>query len=67
MLVIRDIAACIIHNDDRIFSSYEMDVLKELLQGKDRKSIAKSLGKSEKSVDNCLGRVRRKVLGYIGA
>ena len=67
MLVIRDIAACIIHNDDRIFSNYEMDVLKEILQGKDRKEISQSLGKSEKSVDNCLGRVRRKVLQYIGA
>lgn len=66
MLVIRDIAACIIHNDDRIFSQYEMDVLKELIQGKDRKEIAVSLDKSEKSIDNCLGRVRRKVVEYIG-
>ena len=67
MLVIKDIAACIIHNNDRIFSPYEMDVLKELLQGRDKKKIAKTLNKSEKSVDNCLHRVRRKVLEYIGA
>ena len=67
MLVIKDIAACIINNDDRIFSKYEMEVLRELLQGRERKQIAKSLGKSEKSVDNCLQRVRRKVLEYIGA
>ena len=66
MLVIKDIADCIIHNDDKIFSAYEMDVLKERLQGKNKKQIAKALGKSEKSVDNCLHRVRRKVLEYVG-
>ena len=65
MLVIKDIAACIVNNDDRIFSKYEMDVLRELLQGNDRKQIADTLGKSEKSVDNCLQRVRRKIIEYI--
>lgn len=66
MLVIKDIAACIIHNNDKIFSKYEMDVLKELLQGRDRKQISEALDKSEKSVDNCLQRVRRKAVEYIG-
>ena len=32
---------------DRIFSKYEMDVLKELLQGMERKQIARHLGKTE--------------------
>lgn len=67
MLVIKDIAACIIRNDDRIFSSYEMAVMKELLQGRSRSQIAKTLGKTEKSIDNCLHRVRKKVITYIGA
>lgn len=66
LLVIKDIAACIIRNDDKVFSPYEMDVLKELIQGRSRGQIASSLDKSEKSIDNCLHRVRKKVLEYVG-
>ena len=62
MLVIKDIAECIIHNNDSIFSKYEMDVLSGLLQGKDRHQIASDLGKTDRSVENCLQRVRRKAI-----
>ncbi|MDO5491678.1 MAG: sigma-70 family RNA polymerase sigma factor [Bacillota bacterium] len=65
LLVIKDIAECIVHNDDRIFSSYEMNALTELLRGKSRQEIADELGRTVKSVDNCLNRVRKKILEYL--
>ena len=65
MLIIKDIAECIISNDERIFSEYEMEALKGILQGKDRAQIAKALGKTEESVENSLQRVRRKAIEYI--
>lgn len=65
MLVIRDVANCIIHNNDGTLSDYEMDVLKELLRGKERGDIAKNLGRTEKSIDNCLQRIRKKIISFV--
>ncbi len=65
MLVFKDIAECIMHNDRRIFSKYEMNVLTDLMMGMESGEIARHLGKTESSVNNCLHRVRKKVLGYI--
>ena len=65
MLIIKDIAECIISNDERIFSEYEMEALKGILQGKNRAEIARALGKTEESVENSLQRVRRKAIEYI--
>lgn len=65
MLVFKDIAECIMHNDRKIFSRYEMEVLTALMMGMDRDEIAAHLGKTPRSVENCLGRVRKKVRDYI--
>ena len=62
MLIIKDIAECIISNDERIFSEYEMDALKGILQGKGKAEIARALGRTEESVENTLQRVRRKAI-----
>ncbi|MBQ6401146.1 MAG: sigma-70 family RNA polymerase sigma factor [Firmicutes bacterium] len=67
LLVIKDIAECIVGNDDRIFSDYEMEALTLLLRGRSRQQIGEELGRSEKSVDNCLNRVRKKILNYLSS
>lgn len=46
---------------DVSFSRYERAALASYLDGKSYKEIAKALGKSEKSVDNALLRVRNKL------
>lgn len=66
LLVLRDIAECILHNEDDIFSPYEMDVLKEQLRGRSPEQIAADLKRPEKSVLNCIQRVKRKTIDYLG-
>lgn len=67
MLVMQDILECILHNDDRVFSDYELQVLTELLKGRSSDRIASELGRSRKSVDNCLHRARKKIITYLMA
>ncbi len=67
MLVMRDIIECILHNDDKVFSRYELQVLTKRMQGKSAEQIAEELDKKKKSVDNCLQRVRQKVSTYLDA
>ncbi|MBR6472392.1 MAG: sigma-70 family RNA polymerase sigma factor [Firmicutes bacterium] len=46
-------------------SPLELTVLKEKLQGKDYNEIAKALGKSPKTIDNALQRIRKKILNFL--
>lgn len=65
MLVMQDIIECVLHNDDQIFSSYELQVLTMRMRGRSTEQIAAELGKSKKSVDNCMHRARRKIAAYL--
>ena len=67
MLVMQDIIECILHNDDKVFSKYELQVLTYRMRGKSAEQIADELGKEKKSVNNCLQRVRQKVVKYLNA
>lgn len=48
-----------------LFSSMERRVLKEYLAGKKYPEIAQSLGKSYKTIDNAMQRIRRKISEYM--
>ncbi|MBQ9015710.1 MAG: sigma-70 family RNA polymerase sigma factor [Firmicutes bacterium] len=65
MLLMRDIIECILHNDDRVFSEYELQVVTERMRGKPADIIAAELGRTKKSVDNCMHRARKKILAYL--
>ena len=65
LLVFKDIAYYILHNGDNVFSSFEMQVLNEFLKENDFEKISKKLGKSIKSIDNAMQRVKRKVVDYL--
>ena len=67
MLVVQDIMEYILHNDDKVFSEYELQVLTERMQGKSAEQIAELLGRTKKSVDNCLHRARKKIIAYLQA
>ena len=51
---------------DRILSNLEKEVLYLYIDGKSYEEIANELGKTFKSVDNTLQRIKRKVRLYIG-
>ena len=65
MLVMGDIIECILHNDDQVFSVYELQVLTERMKGRTSDQIAEDLGRTKKSVDNCLHRARQKIISYV--
>lgn len=67
MFVIKDLVYCMIHNGDNIFSEYEMKVLNELMKGREIRDIAEMTGKSSKSVDNAVRRIKKKIAEYISA
>ncbi len=49
----------------KVLSKFERKVLSLYLDGKGYTEIAKQLGKSEKSIDNALQRIKRKVMQFI--
>lgn len=65
LLVIKDVVYYILHNDGNIFSEFEMQVLNELLKGSNYEKISKKTGKSTKSVNNAMQRVKRKIVDYL--
>ena len=67
MLLMRDIIECILHNDDKVFSDYELKVVTERMRGKPVEIIAAEAGRTKKSVDNCMHRARKKILAYLTA
>ncbi len=48
-----------------LFSSMERRVLKEYLAGRKYPEIAQSLGKSYKTIDNAMQRIRKKINEYV--
>ena len=67
MLVLQDIIEYILHNDDDLFSEYELQVLTARMEGRSTARIAEDLGRTKKSVDNCLNRAKRKIIEYLQA
>jgi RNA polymerase sporulation-specific sigma factor len=49
------------HTYSRCLSQFELDVLRHYLDGLSYRAIAQAVGRSEKSVDNAVQRIRRKL------
>ncbi len=64
-MLLQEIVQYLTAFDSKIFSSLERQVLEEKLKGKGYVEIAETLGRSPKSVDNTLQRIRKKVLAYL--
>lgn len=64
-IIIKDIVYYIMHNGDNIFSEFEMQVLSEIIKDGDYSRVAKKLGKNNKSIDNAIQRIKKKILGYL--
>lgn len=65
VLMANNLSELIAGGDDSVFSKMELDVLEEYLAGRKYSEIARSLGKSYKSVDNAMQRIRKKISDYM--
>ena len=64
-IMLKDAMKSIISNEEKLFSTFEMQVWNEYLQGKDYKAIAENLGKSVKAVDNAIQRTKKKIIAHL--
>lgn len=65
LLVFKDIVYYIMNNGDNILSDFEMEVLSEMVKGKNYEEIAEKLGRNPKSIDNAMQRIKKKVVAYL--
>lgn len=66
LMLMREIVEYLRNDNDKLFSPMEKKVLDKMLQGKKYKEIATELGKSDKSVDNAIQRIKKKIYNYMG-
>lgn len=64
-MLLQEIIRFLKDHDQDTFSKLEQQVLDEKLKGKGYQEIAAALGRSPKSIDNTLQRIRKKVLAYL--
>ena len=61
-----EMAELLLASEDGFLSAFERLVLQEMMSGKTYRDIAKEQDKSEKSVDNAIQRIRRKLRLFFG-
>lgn len=59
--VVNELSELILSENNRLLSTFERQVARGLMEGKDYREIARKLGKSPKSIDNTIQRVRNKL------
>ena len=64
-MLLQEIIQFLRDQDSGLFSNLEQQVLEEKLKGKGYVEIAEALGRSPKSIDNTLQRIRKKVMAYL--
>ncbi len=65
ILIMRDSIDYLFINPSEIFSALEQEVWSRYLQGKNYLAIAEEMGRSPKSVDNALQRIRKKIMSFL--
>lgn len=65
MVLARESTDELFYTFDRCLSKYEQAVLSLFLEGKSYRQIAQAVGRAEKSVDNAVQRIRRKLARYL--
>ncbi|MBE6030181.1 MAG: RNA polymerase sporulation sigma factor SigH [Clostridiales bacterium] len=65
LMLVRDMIEQIIINTPQFLSSFEQKVWSAYLSGKNYNVIAEDLGKTPKSIDNAIQRIKKKVEKYV--
>ena len=66
LMLMQEIVEYLRSDNDKLFSPLEKKVLDKMLLGMKYKEIASELGKTDKSVDNAVQRIKKKIYGYMG-
>ena len=66
LVLLQEIVEYLKNDDDKLFSPLEKRVLEKMLKGMKYKEIAAELDKSDKSVNNAIQRIKKKIYGYLG-
>lgn len=64
-LLFKDMMEELANNEQKLFSTFETQVWKEYLRGKNYREIALILDKSPKAVDNAIQRTKKKIMASI--
>ena len=65
LVLLQEIVKALKNSDSDLFSSLEWQVWSETLKGKSYQESAQSLGRSPKSIDNALQRIKKKIIAYL--
>lgn len=65
VMLVKEVVGFLRAYDSGILSSLERRVMEEKLRGRTYREIAEILGRSPKSIDNTLQRIKKKVLAYL--
>ena len=65
LLLLQEVVDYLKTYDSGLFSKFEREVWIEKLKGKNYMEIAEHLGRSPKSVDNALQRIKKKIVAYL--
>lgn len=65
LLLLQEVVDYLKTYDSGLFSKFEREVWIEKLKGKNYMEIADHLGRSPKSVDNALQRIKKKIVAYL--
>jgi len=66
LMLMQEIVEYLRSDNDKLFSPLEKKVLDKMLQDKKYREIAADLEKSDKSIDNAIQRIKKKIYGYLG-
>lgn len=65
LLLLQEVVDYLKTYDSGLFSKFEREVWVEKLKGRNYMEIAEQLGRSPKSVDNALQRIKKKIVAYL--
>lgn len=65
LLLLQEVVDYLKTYDSGLFSKFEREVWMEKLKGRSYMEIAECLGRSPKSVDNALQRIKKKIVAYL--
>lgn len=64
-MLIKEVVQFLRQSDNELFSDFEWRVWTEKLKGRNYMEISEALGKSPKSIDNALQRIKKKLIAYL--
>ena len=65
LMFLKDVVKYVTLNENGQFSSFELEVWNDYMQGKSYKEISEKLGKNQKAVYNAMDRIKKKIYVFL--